>query len=164
MDLMSLLLFIERDTIQCSNKSCSILLSLSLSTFSEMEILFEKYLTTSDLSNLKVLNTNFFAVKENVVKYFRLATVVVGGAEGILRVEDEEGNPWQFGFSDFNRQVYLLTKGWSNFVKEKQLGVGDIVFLQRIFTDSTSLALEGAKLHSKAHPLINSRKLKLLSS
>ncbi|KAH0935254.1 hypothetical protein HID58_012371 [Brassica napus] len=113
----------------------SLSLSLSTFTFSEMELLFEKYLTTSDLSNLKILNTNFFAA----VKYFSFATVVVGATERILSVEDEEGKPWQFGFSDFNSQHYLLTNGWSNYVKEKQLGVGDIVFLQRIFTDSSRL-------------------------
>ncbi|KAJ4871515.1 Disease resistance protein (TIR-NBS-LRR class) family [Raphanus sativus] len=107
-----------------------------------MEIILEKCLTTSDLSNL---DTRVFAANEDVAKYFRLATaVVVGGTEQILRVEDEEGKRWQFGFSDLNvSQRYVLTKGWSNYVKEKQLGVGDLVFFQSFYTDSSRLLLIG---------------------
>nr|ACP30588.1 disease resistance protein [Brassica rapa subsp. pekinensis] len=94
----------------------------------DKEILFEKYLRTSDLSNLQ---THVFA---DVGKYFLLAT------DRILRVEDEEGKSWQFGFTDLNvSQRYVLTKGWSNYVKEKQLGVGDFVFFQSLYTDSSRL-------------------------
>ncbi|KAF8107619.1 hypothetical protein N665_0119s0080 [Sinapis alba] len=99
----------------------------------DKEILLEKYLTTSDLSNLE---THVFAANEDVGKYFLLAT------DRILRVEDEEGKPWQFGFSDLNvSHRYVLTKGWSNYVKEKQLVAGDFVFLQRLFTDSSRLLI-----------------------
>ncbi|KAH0853426.1 hypothetical protein HID58_093201 [Brassica napus] len=126
----------------------------------KMEILFEKYLTTADLSWLNIF---LFGANEEVVEYFGLATVFARGAEMILRVQDEEGRPWEFGFLDVNIQFYQLTNGWSNYVKEKQLGVGDIVFLQRIFTDSSRLFL-GFSRREAALEGTSSDKLKEVNS
>lgn len=125
-----------------------------------MEILFEKYLTTADLSWLNIF---LFGANEEVVEYFGLATVFARGAEMILRVQDEEGKPWEFGFLDVNIQFYQLTNGWSNYVKEKQLGVGDIVFLQRIFTDSSRLFI-GFSRREAALDGTSSDKLKEVNS
>ncbi|CAN6878909.1 unnamed protein product [Brassica oleracea] len=125
-----------------------------------MEILFEKYLTTADLSWLNIF---LFGANEEVVEYFGLAIVFARGAEMILRVQDEEGKPWEFGFLDVNIQFYQLTNGWSNYVKEKQLGVGDIVFLQRIFTDSSRLFI-GFSRREAALDGTSSDKLKEVNS
>ncbi|KAI5674403.1 hypothetical protein M9H77_14767 [Catharanthus roseus] len=50
----------------------------------------------------------------------------------LLSFEDEIGKPWRFRYSYWNSsQSYVLTKGWSRFVKEKRLDAGDIVLFER---------------------------------
>uniref|UniRef100_A0A1J3HY47 Putative WRKY transcription factor 19 n=2 Tax=Noccaea caerulescens TaxID=107243 RepID=A0A1J3HY47_NOCCA len=96
--------------------------------------LLEQCLTASD-----VRNHFFIGANKDVEKYFPLAAVL-GGTERILRLEDadEEGKPWMFKYSYF-WQSYVLTEGWSSYVKEKQLGAGDFVFFQRHLTDRSRL-------------------------
>ncbi|KAL2533517.1 B3 domain-containing protein [Abeliophyllum distichum] len=55
------------------------------------------------------------------------------GEKGLLlSFEDELGKYWRFRYSYWNSsQSYVLTKGWSRFVKEKRLDAGDIVLFQR---------------------------------
>ncbi|XP_057801380.1 LOW QUALITY PROTEIN: B3 domain-containing protein Os03g0120900-like, partial [Salvia miltiorrhiza] len=50
----------------------------------------------------------------------------------LLNFKDRNGKPWRFRYSYWNSsQSYVMTKGWSHFVKEKKLDAGDIVSFQR---------------------------------
>ncbi|KAL3654375.1 regulator of (H+)-ATPase in vacuolar membrane [Castilleja foliolosa] len=50
----------------------------------------------------------------------------------LLNFEDSGGKVWRFRYSYWNSsQSYVLTKGWSRFVKEKGLRAGDLVIFQR---------------------------------
>ncbi|KAL6573666.1 regulator of (H+)-ATPase in vacuolar membrane [Orobanche hederae] len=50
----------------------------------------------------------------------------------LLNFEDTGGKVWRFRYSYWNSsQSYVLTKGWSRFVKEKNLRAGDVVSFQR---------------------------------
>ncbi|KAK3421717.1 hypothetical protein EUGRSUZ_G02345 [Eucalyptus grandis] len=50
----------------------------------------------------------------------------------LLNFEDVGGKVWRFRYSYWNSsQSYVLTKGWSRFVKEKSLKAGDTVCFQR---------------------------------
>ncbi|RWW17217.1 hypothetical protein BHE74_00041947 [Ensete ventricosum] len=89
--------------------------------------MFEKPLTPSDVGKLNRL----VIPKQHAEKYFPL-----GGDSGekglLLSFEDESGKTWQFRYSYWNSsQSYVLTKGWSRFVKEKRLDAGDVVLFER---------------------------------
>ncbi|KAL4578278.1 hypothetical protein LXL04_014399 [Taraxacum kok-saghyz] len=99
------------------------------------EPMFEKPLTPSDVGKLNRL----VIPKQYAEKYFPL-----GGADSasaaaadqqkglLLSFEDESGKPWRFRYSYWNSsQSYVLTKGWSRFVKEKRLDAGDVVLFER---------------------------------
>ncbi|KAE8708216.1 Detected protein of unknown function [Hibiscus syriacus] len=46
--------------------------------------------------------------------------------------DDRNGKPWRFRYSYWSSsQSYVMTKGWSRFVKDKKLDAGDIVSFQR---------------------------------
>ncbi|XP_020580393.1 B3 domain-containing protein Os11g0156000-like [Phalaenopsis equestris] len=94
----------------------------------EKEPMFEKPLTPSDVGKLNRL----VIPKQYAEKYFPLDAEA--GEKGLLlSFEDENGKLWRFRYSYWtSSQSYVLTKGWSRFVKEKQLDAGDIViFLRR---------------------------------
>ncbi|XP_057536123.1 B3 domain-containing protein At2g36080-like isoform X2 [Amaranthus tricolor] len=101
------------------------------------EYMFEKPLTPSDVGKLNRL----VIPKQHAEKYFPLAgdSSVVDksnnpGAGGgvLLAFEDESGKCWKFRYSYWNSsQSYVLTKGWSRYVKEKKLDAGDVVFFER---------------------------------
>lgn len=98
-----------------------------------IEPLFEKPLTPSDVGKLNRL----VIPKQHAEKYFPLNGGDSGEKGMILSFEDELGKSWRFRFSYWNSsQSYVLTKGWSRFVKEKGLYAGDIVHFQRHRTDS----------------------------
>ncbi|XVE53351.1 hypothetical protein DITRI_Ditri02bG0197400 [Diplodiscus trichospermus] len=92
------------------------------------EQLFEKAVTPSDVGKLNRL----VIPKQHAEKYFPLQS---GGASSkgvLLNFEDVTGKVWRFRYSYWNSsQSYVLTKGWSRFVKEKNLKAGDIVSFQR---------------------------------
>ncbi|KAE8679405.1 B3 domain-containing protein [Hibiscus syriacus] len=91
----------------------------------EREPMFEKPLTPSDVGKLNRL----VIPKQHAEKYFPL-----GGHSGglLMSFEDESGKCWSFRYSYWNSsQSYVLTKGWSRYVKEKKLDAGDIVLFQR---------------------------------
>ncbi|KAE8690394.1 B3 domain-containing protein [Hibiscus syriacus] len=97
----------------------------------ETEPMFEKPLTPSDVGKLNRL----VIPKQHAEKYFPL-----GGEssdKGLqLSFEDELGKCWRFRYSYWNSsQSYVLTKGWSRYVKEKQLDAGDIILFQRHRSD-----------------------------
>ncbi|KAL3628207.1 hypothetical protein CASFOL_027253 [Castilleja foliolosa] len=92
--------------------------------------LFEKPLTPSDVGKLNRL----VIPKQHAEKHFPLnGGAPEPGENGLLLgFEDENGKPWRFRYSYWNSsQSYVLTKGWSRFVKEKRLDAGDIVVFSR---------------------------------
>ncbi|CAH2073886.1 unnamed protein product [Thlaspi arvense] len=108
----------------------------------QKESLFEKSLTPSDVGKLNRL----VIPKQHAEKYFPLNAVLSSGADTstekgmLLSFEDESGKCWRFRYSYWNSsQSYVLTKGWSRFVKDKQLDPGDVVFFQRQRSDSRRL-------------------------
>ncbi|GKV38882.1 hypothetical protein SLEP1_g46741 [Rubroshorea leprosula] len=101
----------------------------------EKEPMFEKPLTPSDVGKLNRL----VIPKQYAEKYFPL-----GGDSGdkglLLSFEDESGKCWRFRYSYWNSsQSYVLTKGWSRYVKEKQLDAGDVILFERHRTDGDRL-------------------------
>ncbi|GMP49788.1 hypothetical protein CsSME_00016649 [Camellia sinensis var. sinensis] len=99
------------------------------------EPMFEKPLTPSDVGKLNRL----VIPKQHAEKYFPLGG---GGSEKglLLSFEDESGKLWRFRYSYWNSsQSYVLTKGWSRFVKEKRLDAGDVVLFERHPVDADRL-------------------------
>ncbi|XP_057810127.1 AP2/ERF and B3 domain-containing transcription repressor TEM1-like [Salvia miltiorrhiza] len=91
------------------------------------EQLFEKAVTPSDVGKLNRL----VIPKQHAEKHFPLQSG--NSSKGVLlNFEDAKGKVWRFRYSYWNSsQSYVLTKGWSRFVKEKDLRAGDIVSFQR---------------------------------
>ncbi|OMO90210.1 hypothetical protein CCACVL1_07466 [Corchorus capsularis] len=92
------------------------------------EQLFEKAVTPSDVGKLNRL----VIPKQHAEKYFPLQSGTASAKGLLLNFEDVTGKVWRFRYSYWNSsQSYVLTKGWSRFVKEKNLKAGDIVSFQR---------------------------------
>ncbi|KAI3976226.1 hypothetical protein MKX01_019172 [Papaver californicum] len=89
--------------------------------------LFKKAVTPSDVGKLNRL----VIPKQHAEKYFPLQIGTI--SKGVLlNFEDNEGKVWRFSYSYWNSsQSYVLTKGWSRFVKEKSLKAGYVVSFQR---------------------------------
>ncbi|XP_062112668.1 B3 domain-containing protein At2g36080-like [Humulus lupulus] len=103
------------------------------------EPMFEKPLTPSDVGKLNRL----VIPKQHAEKYFPLGggDSSGGGEKGLLlSFEDESGKFWRFRYSYWNSsQSYVLTKGWSRYVKEKRLDAGDVVLFERHCRDNDRL-------------------------
>ncbi|XP_017696993.2 AP2/ERF and B3 domain-containing transcription repressor RAV2-like [Phoenix dactylifera] len=87
------------------------------------DLLFSKPVTPSDVGKLNRL----VIPKQHAEKHFPLK---FGSATTgmLLNFEDVCGKIWRFRYSYWNSsQSYVLTKGWSRFVKEKSLKAGDVV-------------------------------------
>ncbi|CAL9248675.1 unnamed protein product, partial [Arabidopsis halleri] len=98
--------------------------------FKTSELLFEKTVTPSDVGKLNRL----VIPKHQAEKHFPLPlgnnNVSVKGM--LLNFEDVNGKVWRFRYSYWNSsQSYVLTKGWSRFVKEKRLCAGDLISFKR---------------------------------
>ncbi|KAK8494410.1 hypothetical protein V6N12_002357 [Hibiscus sabdariffa] len=93
----------------------------------EKEYMFDKVVTPSDVGKLNRL----VIPKQHAEKYFPLDSS--SNEKGLLlNFEDRNGKSWRFRYSYWNSsQSYVMTKGWSRFVKEKKLYAGDIVSFQR---------------------------------
>ncbi|KAJ4888353.1 AP2/ERF and B3 domain-containing transcription factor ARF14 [Raphanus sativus] len=89
--------------------------------------LFEKTVTPSDVGKLNRL----VIPKHQAEKHFPLP--LSGSVKGtLLSFEDVNGKVWRFRYSYWNSsQSYVLTKGWSRFVKEKRLCAGDLISFRR---------------------------------
>ncbi|XP_062218393.1 AP2/ERF and B3 domain-containing protein Os01g0693400-like [Phragmites australis] len=102
----------------------------SPATAAAREHLFDKTVTPSDVGKLNRL----VIPKQHAEKHFPLQLSSAGG-EGkgvLLNFEDAGGKVWRFRYSYWNSsQSYVLTKGWSRFVKEKGLHAGDVVGFYR---------------------------------
>ncbi|XP_027934719.1 B3 domain-containing protein At2g36080-like [Vigna unguiculata] len=111
-------------------------------TEDEKEPMFEKPLTPSDVGKLNRL----VIPKQHAEKYFPLSGGGGGGGESgeckglLLSFEDESGKCWRFRYSYWNSsQSYVLTKGWSRYVKDKRLDAGDVVLFERHRADAHRL-------------------------
>ncbi|KAF5815850.1 putative transcription factor B3-Domain family [Helianthus annuus] len=93
----------------------------------EREHMFDKVVTPSDVGKLNRL----VIPKQHAERYFPLDSST--NYKGLLlNFEDRSGKLWRFQYSYWNSsQSYVMTKGWSRFVKEKKLDAGDIVSFQR---------------------------------
>ncbi|XP_062192633.1 AP2/ERF and B3 domain-containing protein Os01g0141000-like [Phragmites australis] len=94
--------------------------------------LFEKAVTPSDVGKLNRL----VVPKQHAEKHFPLkrSPEEATGKGVLLNFEDGEGKVWRFRYSYWNSsQSYVLTKGWSRFVREKGLSAGDTI----VFSHST---------------------------
>ncbi|EPS58447.1 hypothetical protein M569_16368, partial [Genlisea aurea] len=96
------------------------------------EYLFEKIVTPSDVGKLNRL----VIPKQQAEKYlpfrFRLGEAAGFCRLMLLNMEDSQGKVWRFRYSYWNSsQSYVLTKGWSRFVKEKSLRAGDTITFYR---------------------------------
>ncbi|KAF3443916.1 hypothetical protein FNV43_RR13606 [Rhamnella rubrinervis] len=91
------------------------------------EWLFEKAVTPSDVGKLH----RMVIPKKQAELHFPLPSE--SASEGvILSFEDSVGKVWRFRYCFWSSsQSYVLTKGWSRFVKEKKLKAGDLVSFQR---------------------------------
>ncbi|CAH9116936.1 unnamed protein product [Cuscuta epithymum] len=98
----------------------------------EKEHMFDKVVTPSDVGKLNRL----VIPKQHAEKYFPLDSS--NNEKGLLlNFEDRNGKPWRFRYSYWNSsQSYVMTKGWSRFVKEKKLDAGDVVSFQRGASES----------------------------
>lgn len=112
------------------------------------ERLFEKPLTPSDVGKLNRL----VIPKQHAEKHFPLNGSGESGENGLLLgFEDELGKSWRFRYSYWNSsQSYVLTKGWSRFVKEKRLDAGDIVVFARHRADAGRLFIGWRRRSSAA--------------
>ncbi|XP_062216999.1 B3 domain-containing protein Os03g0120900-like [Phragmites australis] len=93
----------------------------------EKEHMFDKVVTPSDVGKLNRL----VIPKQHAEKYFPL-DAAANEKDLLLSFEDRTGKPWRFRYSYWNSsQSYVMTKGWSRFVKEKRLDAGDTVSFGR---------------------------------
>ncbi|KAJ1703006.1 hypothetical protein LUZ63_002785 [Rhynchospora breviuscula] len=101
--------------------------SSSDGVYIEKEHMFDKVVTPSDVGKLNRL----VIPKQHAEKYFPLDPS--SGEKGLLlSFEDRTGKPWRFRYSYWNSsQSYVMTKGWSRFVKEKRLDAGDTISFGR---------------------------------
>ncbi|KAG0604899.1 hypothetical protein M758_9G017500 [Ceratodon purpureus] len=91
------------------------------------EHLFDKAVTPSDVGKLNRL----VIPKQHAERCFPL-DLSANSPGQTLSFEDVSGKHWRFRYSYWNSsQSYVLTKGWSRFVKEKKLDAGDIVSFER---------------------------------
>ncbi|CAH1424697.1 unnamed protein product [Lactuca virosa] len=93
----------------------------------EREHMFDKVVTPSDVGKLNRL----VIPKQHAERFFPLDSS--NNDKGLqLNFEDRNGKLWRFRYSYWNSsQSYVMTKGWSRFVKEKKLDAGDVVSFQR---------------------------------
>ncbi|KAM3299723.1 hypothetical protein ACQJBY_040965 [Aegilops geniculata] len=115
------------------------------------EHLFDKTVTPSDVGKLNRL----VIPKQHAEKHFPLqlpsaSAAVPGECKGVLlNFDDTAGKVWRFRYSYWNSsQSYVLTKGWSRFVKEKGLHAGDAVGFHRSASGNNQLFID-CKLRSK---------------
>ncbi|EOA24439.1 hypothetical protein CARUB_v10017696mg [Capsella rubella] len=96
----------------------------------EREHMFDKVVTPSDVGKLNRL----VIPKQHAERHFPLDNSTSNDSNKglLLNFEDRSGNSWRFRYSYWNSsQSYVMTKGWSRFVKDKKLDAGDIVSFQR---------------------------------
>ncbi|CAN6439131.1 unnamed protein product [Victoria cruziana] len=113
------------------------------------EYVFEKLLTPSDVGKLNRL----VIPKQHAERCFPVdCSVEKKGL--LLSFKDSSGRPWRFRYSYWtSSQSYVLTKGWSRFVKENQLRAGDTVFFRRQLVNGSDWDLYIGCKHQSPHGL-----------
>ncbi|KAJ8470512.1 hypothetical protein OPV22_024855 [Ensete ventricosum] len=93
----------------------------------DCEHMFDKVVTPSDVGKLNRL----VIPKQYAERFLPLnSSLAVKGI--IMSFEDRAGKQWCFRYCYWNSsQSYVMTKGWSRFVREKQLAAGDTVSFLR---------------------------------
>lgn len=90
----------------------------------EREHMFDKVLTPSDVGKLNRL----VVPKQHAERFFPAA----GAGSTQLCFQDRGGALWQFRYSYWgSSQSYVMTKGWSRFVRAARLAAGDTVTFSR---------------------------------
>ncbi|KAL8140985.1 hypothetical protein V2J09_007006 [Rumex salicifolius] len=118
----------------------------------DREPMFEKPLTPSDVGKLNRL----VIPKQQAEKYLPLGDAASASAGSLLGFEDEEGKEWRFRYSYWNSsQSYVLTKGWSRYVKDKRLDAGDVVFFERHRADPRRMFIGSRRPGSAPKPIRN---------
>ncbi|KAK8944260.1 B3 domain-containing protein [Platanthera zijinensis] len=101
----------------------------------ETEQMFEKVVTASDVGKLNRL----VIPKQHAEKHFPLSASTTHDLGLLLNFEDRHGKPWRFRYCYWNSsQSYVMTRGWSRFVKENRLDAGDTVSFGRGVGDTAS--------------------------
>ncbi|WVZ72183.1 hypothetical protein U9M48_020685 [Paspalum notatum var. saurae] len=115
-------------------------------------LLFEKAVTPSDVGKLNRL----VVPKQHAEKHFPLKRTpeAATGRGVLLNFEDGQGKVWRFRYSYWNSsQSYVLTKGWSRFVREKGLRAGDtIVFSHSTYGPEKQLFIDCKKTTNNKMP------------
>ncbi|XP_074556206.1 B3 domain-containing protein At2g36080-like [Curcuma longa] len=95
----------------------------------DKEAMFDKVVTPSDVGKLNRL----VIPKQHAEKYFPLGDAGGRNRSGMmLAFEDRNGESWCFRYCYWgSSQSYVMTKGWSRFVKEKRLDAGDAIAFGR---------------------------------
>ncbi|XP_010040940.2 AP2/ERF and B3 domain-containing transcription repressor TEM1 [Eucalyptus grandis] len=93
-------------------------------------LLFQKEVTQSDVGNLN----RFVIPKQHAEKHFPLhnRSSPTTSKGTLLTFIDSGGKVWRFRYLYWNSsRSYVLTRGWTRFVKEKSLRAGDIISFHR---------------------------------
>ncbi|KAJ1261717.1 hypothetical protein BS78_09G052300 [Paspalum vaginatum] len=119
--------------------------------------LFEKAVTPSDVGRLNRL----VVPKLHAEKHFPPLDEGAAAAPVLLAFEDvADGKVWRFRYSYWaSSQSYVLTRGWSRFVREKGLVAGDTVAFSREAIASASGTDDG-ETDAKRRMFIKCRKRK----
>ncbi|GLJ55251.1 hypothetical protein SUGI_1185570 [Cryptomeria japonica] len=97
--------------------------------------MFDKAVTPSDVGKLNRL----VIPKHHAEKYFPLDTNEKDKGL-LLTFQDSMGKEWRFRYSYWSSsQSYVLTKGWSRFVREMKLHAGDVVSFHRAVADTHNM-------------------------
>eukprot|EP00899_Mesostigma_viride_P021197 jgi/Mesvir1/29079/Mv18385-RA.1 len=93
-----------------------------------LEFLFEKIVTPSDVGKLNRL----VIPKHHAERFFPLDLKEAPVPAMTLEFTDDVGKSWSFRYNFWaSSQSYVLTRGWSRFVKEKKLYPGDVMIFRR---------------------------------
>ncbi|ERN08103.1 hypothetical protein AMTRI_Chr09g16990 [Amborella trichopoda] len=94
----------------------------------DREHMFDKVVTPSDVGKLNRL----VIPKQHAEKHFPLGQAASDKGLLLSFEDNTTGKPWSFRYSYWNSsQSYVMTKGWSRFVKDKHLDAGDVVSFLR---------------------------------
>ncbi|KAJ4774670.1 AP2/B3-like transcriptional factor family protein [Rhynchospora pubera] len=116
--------------ITSPSSSSSITTEIQKESGGEREPMFSKVLTPSDVGKLNRL----VIPKQQAERYFPLLGLSSPYKGAELRFFDRAGTQWHFRYCYWgSSQSYVMTKGWSRFVREHNLSPGDTITFFRDF-------------------------------
>uniref|UniRef100_A0A0E0LJ93 TF-B3 domain-containing protein n=1 Tax=Oryza punctata TaxID=4537 RepID=A0A0E0LJ93_ORYPU len=108
----------------------------------EKEHMFDKVVTPSDVGKL-----NRLVIPRKHAECYFPRDVASDERGVVLSFEDRAGKPWRFRYSYWNgSRSYVMTKGWSRFVRENRLNAGDTVSFYR---GASEVTRDRLFIHSK---------------